>query len=204
MASSGNLISYSNFSNTYSGSLLLDKTPSFGADGLCAVYVSSPSWYAQVKINKSASNPANIVIYAAYWNGSTWVDAWKDARVMDSFDKGEKTYNYYHNSTLGSTSGDVASAVLWEIYLQYITPRNRIRLGAYAGGIGCMPKDTYNSLYKGGPIYSCGRLGLSSIYGPSDRGRTRDEALSVFSQSANRGTLITASNEHKLVAYRYN
>ena len=204
MASSGNLISYANFSNTYSGQLLLDK-PGASSTSVYSAYVSSPSWYAQVKITKDYMDSVNFTVYAAYWNGSTWVDAWSDTHTLGRLEFGESTYNYYHNSTLGSTSGDVASAVLWEIYLEYSTSqRNRISLWAYAGGIGCIPEDTYNNLYKGRPIYSCGRLGLISIYGSSDQGRTRDKALSVFSQSADSGTPITASNEHKLVAYKYN
>lgn len=200
---SGDLISYSNFSNTYSEQLLLDK-PGAGSTLVYSAYVSSPSWYAEVRITKDYTAPVDFTIYAAYWNGSTWVDAWSDTRTMTIFDTGLRTYKYYHNSTLGSTSGDVASAVLWEIYLEYTVPQNWISLRAYAGGIGCMPEDTYNNLYKGRPIYSCGRLGLISIYGSSDQGRTRDKALSVFSQSAGSGTLITASNETKLVAYKYN
>ena len=67
-----------------------------------------------------------------------------------------------------------------------------------------MAEDTYNNLYKGRLIYSCGRLGEDSRYDAGDNGKKRDEALSLFSQSANRGTLITASNEHKLVAYKFN
>ena len=123
--------------------------------------------------------------------------------MMTRLEFGERTYNYYHNSTLGSTSGDVASAVLWEIYLEYTAPRNRISLEAYTGGIGCMPEDTYNNLYKGRPIYSCGGPVSSSVYSLAG-GRSRDTALSLFSQSADSGTLITASKEHKLVAYKYN
>ena len=199
---SGDLISYSNFSNTYSGQLLLDEKNVMSSSEYTA-YVSSPSWYAEVRLIKNSSASVRFTIKAAYWNGSTWVDAWSDVRSLGMFDSGTRTYKYYHNSTLGSTSGDVASAVLWEIHLAYAVPQNRIILEAYAGSIGCMPEDTYNNLYKGRPIYSCGGPVSSSIYG-LEGGRARDKALSVFSQSADRGTLITASNERKLVAYKYN
>ena len=203
MASKGNLISYANFSNTYSGDLLLDRTDA-SSPSVYSAYVSSPSWYAQVKWNKEYMSGADITVSAAYWNGSTWVDAWSDTQRVSSLETGkEKTYSYYHNSTLGSTSGDVASAVLWEIYLEYKVPKNRIRFWTYTGGIGCMPEDTYNNLYKGRPIYSCGGPVSSSVYSLAG-GRSRDTALSLFSQSAARGTLITASTERKLVAYKYN
>ena len=202
MASSGNLICYSNFSNTYSGELLLNKTGT-GVTKVYSAYVSSPSWYAQVTFNKEYMSGADIAVSAAYWNGSTWVDAWSDTqRVSNQETAGEKTYKYYHNSTLGSTSGDVASAVLWELYFDHMELYDK-RMWVYTGGIRCMPEDTYNNLYRGRPIYSCGRLGSSSIYGSSE-GRARDTALSIFSQSADSGTLITASNETKLVAYKYN
>ena len=204
MASSGNLISYSNFSKTYTSDLLLDKTGSSGSGtSVYSAYISSPSWYAQVTINKQYIASVKFTVYAAYWNGSTWVDAWSDTHTLGRLELGESTYNYYHNSTLGSTSGDVASAVLWEIYLEYRIPQNRARLWTYTGGIGCMPEDTYNNLYKGRPIYSCGGPVSSSVYSLAG-GRSRDTALSLFSQSAASGTLITPSNEHKLVAYKYN
>lgn len=200
---SGDLISYSNFSKTYTSDLLLDKTDT-RTTSVYSAYVSSPSWYAKVTWNKEYMSGADITVSAAYWNGSTWVDAWSDTQNLSALETGkERTYNYYHNSTLGSTSGDVASAVLWEIYLEYHAPKNRIRLWTYSGGIGCMPEDTYNNLYKGRPIYSCGGPVSSSVYSLAG-GRSRDTALSLFSQSADSGTLITASKEHKLVAYKYN
>ena len=74
----------------------------------------------------------------------------------------------------------------------------------YTGRIGCMPEDAYNNVYGRRPIYSCGRLGGDSMYAAGDDGRKRDEALSMFNQSANSGTLITPSRETKLVAYKYN
>ena len=200
---SGDLINYANFSNSYSGGLIMDKD-SGSSNNSRAVYVSAPSWWAQITINKNiATWGRSFTLYASYWNGSSWVEAWKDTHSWGQLESGEWTYKYYHNSTLGSTSGDVATAVLWELYFDH-PELYRKRLWLYAGGIGCMPEDTYNNLYKGRLIYSCGRLGGDSRHDAGDTGKKRDEALSLFSQSANRGTLITASNEHKLVAYKYN
>lgn len=203
MASSGNLISYANFSNTYSGGLVLDKDTG-SSHNSCSVYVSSPSWWAQIIINKNVGTwERSFTLFASYWNGSTWVEAWRDTQRMGQLEGGKWTFKYYHNSTLGSTPGDVASAVLWELHLDH-PELYRKRMWVYAGGIGCMPEDTYNNLYRGRPIYSCGRLGEDSRHNAGDQGRKRDEALSIFSQSANSGTPITASNEAKLVAYKYN
>ena len=199
----GDLISYSNFSKTYTSDLLLDRTD-IKTTSVYSAYVSSPSWYAKVTWNKEYMSGADITVSAAYWNGSTWVDAWSDTITLSSLETGrEKTYSYYHNSTLGSTSGDVASAVLWELYFDHMELYDK-RMWVYTGGIRCMPEDTYNNVYRGRPIYSCGRLGGDSMYAAGDDGRKRDEALSMFNQSANSGTLITPSRETKLVAYKYN
>ena len=204
MASSGNLISYANFSNTYSGGLMLDKDTN-SSHNSTAIYVSSPSWWAQITINKNLGSwGRSFTLYAAYWNGSSWVEAWRDTRSFSQMEGGSWTYKYYHNSTLGSTSGDVADAVLWELYLDF-PELYRKRLWVYSGGIGCMSESTYNNLYRGRLIYSCGRLGNDSIYNSGEAGRIRDKIRSeYFNQSANTGTLITASKEHKLVAYKYN
>ena len=69
-----------------------------------------------------------------------------------------------------------------------------------------MPESTYNKVYRGRPIYSCGRLGGDSIYISGEAGRMRDKIRSdYFNQGVGSGTtLITASKEHKLVAYKYN
>ena len=67
-----------------------------------------------------------------------------------------------------------------------------------------MPESTYNDLYQKGLIYSSGKLGASSRYDAGDLGRKRDEALSMFSQSANSGTSILGLDEEKLVAYKFN
>lgn len=207
MASSGNLISYSNFSKTYTSDLLFDNTQTATGSNtsVYSVYVSSPSWYAQIRVNKDYREIVKLQVYASYWNGSTWVDAWSRVELLSNPFGALKEYNYqyYHNSTLGSTTNDVADAVLWEFYLVYSAPKNRVRLWMNTGSIGCMPEDTYNNLYKGRPIYSCGGPVSSSIYSLAG-GKSRDTALSTFSQSAARGTLITASNERKLVAYKYN
>lgn len=203
MASSGNLISYANFSNTYSGGLLLNKDTN-SKNNSFTVYMSSPSWWAQIAIEKyTGSWGRSFTLTAAYWNGSTWVDAWSDRHSWNQIEAGVWNYKYYHNSTLGSTPGDVADAVLWELYFDHMELYNK-KMWVYTGGIGCMPEDTYNNVYRGRPIYSCGRLGADSKHAAGDRGRTRDAALSIFSQSADSGTLITPSNEHKLVAYKYN
>lgn len=204
MASSGNLVSYSNFSNTYSGGLVLDKDTS-SKNNSYVVYTSSPSWWAQITINKNMGSwGRSFTLVATYWNGSSWVEAWKDTHSWGQFESGSWTYKYYHNSTLGSTSGDVADAVLWELYFDH-PELYRKRMWVYSGGIGCMPENTYNKLYRGRPIYSCGRLGGDSIYISGEAGRIRDKIRSeYFNQSANNGTLITAAKEHKLVAYKYN
>lgn len=204
MASSGNVIDYVNFSNTYSGGLMLDKDTS-SSHNSTAVYVSAPSWWAQIIINKNLGSwGRSFTLYATYWNGSSWVEAWRDTQSMGQLEGGTWTFKYYHNSTLGSTPGDVADAVLWELYLEF-PELYRKRMWVYSGGIGCISADTYNNSYRGRPIYSCGRLGGDSIYNSGEAGRIRDKIRSeYFNQSADTGTLISASKEHKLVAYKYN
>lgn len=199
----GELISYANFSSAYYGGLVFDKDSS-SSNNSRSVYISSPSWWAQITINKNVGTwGRSFTLTAAYWNGSTWVEAWSDRHSWNQFESGSWTYKYYHNSTLGSTSGDVPDAVLWELYFDH-PELYRKRLWVYSGGIGCMPEDTYNNLYKGRPIYSSGNSGASSRYDAGDQGRKRDEALSRFSQSANSGTSILGVDEEKLVAYKFN
>ena len=199
----GELISYANFSKAYYGGLVFDKDSS-SSNNSRSVYISSPSWWAQITIDKNVGTwGRSFTLSAAYWNGSTWVDAWSDKHSWGQFESGTWTYKYYHNSTLGSTSGDVANAVLWELYFDH-PELYRKRLWVYSGGIGCMPENTYSNLYRGRPIYSSGNLGASSRYDAGDQGRNRDVALSKFSQSANSGTKIPGVDEEKLVAYKFN
>ena len=68
-----------------------------------------------------------------------------------------------------------------------------------------MPESTYNDLYQGEPIYSCGRTGGDSIYVSGEAGRMRDKIRSdYFNQSKDSGKSIAASREYKLTAYKYN
>ncbi len=201
MATSGNVIKYSNFSNSYSGDLRMDIDSGSGV-GNRYIYVSAPSWWAQISINKNwGSWGRSFTLYASYWNGSSWVQAWSDTHSWGQFESGQWNYKYYHNSTLGTTSGDVSSAVLWELRFYY-PELYRKRFWVYAGGAGCMSESLYNSICKGKKIYSAGRLGSDSRYDYVST-QSRNSALSVYSQSANTGTKITAANEAKLVSYKY-
>ena len=198
-------ISYANFSKSYVGGLMLDKDTNSSHNN-STIYVSSPSWWAQITINKNLGTwGRSFTLTAAYWNGSTWVDAWSDRHSWGQFETGSWTYKYYHNSTLGSTPGDVADAVLWELYFDF-PELYRKRMWVYSGGAGCMPESTYNDLYQRGLIYSSGRLGGDSIYNSGEAGRIRDKIRSeYFNQGVASGiTSITASKEHKLVATKYN
>ena len=196
------LITYEQLPNNYLGGLELDKDTN-SSKNQATVYVASSSWWAQITISKNVGSwGRSFTLSAAYWNGSTWVDAWSDRHSWNQFEGGTWSYKYYHNSTLGSTSNDVASAVLWELYFDHMELYDK-DMWVYAGGIGCMPEDTYNNLYRGKLIYSCGRLASHSIYNAGDGGRARDRALSLFTQTTNSPTLISASNEDKLVAYKF-
>lgn len=200
----GDLIDYDHCSGSYAGRMIFDKD-SGSSNNSRSVYVSSASWWAQITINKNIGTwGRSFTLYASYWNGSSWVEAWRDSHSWGQFESGEWTYKYYHNSTLGSTSGDVADAVLWELHLDH-PELYRKRLWVHYGGVKCMPRDIYNDVYRGRPIYSSGNLAGSSIYDAGDRGRNRDAAYSTFRQSADSGTLITYPNDlDKLVAYKYN
>ena len=203
MASSGDLIRYSSFSTTYAGGQLMD-IDSGGNDEYHYYYVSSPSWWAQITINKNIGSwGRSFDLTANYWNGSKWVNAWADSHSWGQLESGEWNYYYYHNSTLGSTSGDVPSAVLWELIF-HIPELYRKRFWLYCGGLGCMGESKYNTLCKSSPtyIYSAGRLGSDSRH---DNGTSNGEtdALSRFSQIADRGTQIKATHEAKLVWARY-
>ena len=201
MASSGDSIKYSNFSTSYSGDLRMDIDSGSGV-GHRYVYVSSSSWWAQITINKNwGSWGRSFTFTASYWNGSRWIQAWSDTHSWGQFESGQWNYKYYHNSTLGTTSGDKTDPVLWELHFYY-PELYRKRLWVYAGGAGCMGESLYNSLYKNNKIYSAGRLGEDSRWDYAST-ESRNSALSVFSQSANTGTKITAANEAKLVRYKY-
>ena len=197
-------ISYANLSKSYTGGLVR-HTDTNSSHNSYTTYVSSPSWWAQITINKNLGTwGRSFTLFASYWNGSTWVEAWRDSHSWGQFETGSWTYKYYHNSTLGSTSGDVADAVLWELHLDH-PELYRKRMWVYSGGAGCMPESTYNNLYQKGLIYSSGRLGGDSIYNSGEAGRIRDKIRSeYFNQSTSSPTLITASKEHKLVATKYN
>lgn len=203
MASSGDLIRYSSFSTTYTGGQLMD-IDSGGNDEYHYYYVSSPSWWAQITIDKNLGSwGRSFDLTAKYWNGSSWVTAWTDSHSWGQLESGERSYYYYHNSTLGSTSGDVSTAVLWELIF-HIPELYRKRFWLYVGGLGCVGESKYNALCKSSPtyIYSAGRLGSDSRH---DNGTSNGEtdALSRFSQIADRGTQIKATHEAKLVWARY-
>lgn len=201
MASSGDVIKYSSFSTSYSGGLVMDIDSGSGV-GNRYVYVSAPSWWAQITINKNwGSWGRSFTFTASYWNNIKWVQAWSDTHSWGQFESGQWNYKYYHNSTLGTKSGDVSDVVLWELHFYY-PELYRKRLWVYAGGAGCMGESLYNSLYKGKKIYSAGRLGSDcrADYGGSE---SRSTAMSLFSQNADTGTKITAANEMKLVGFKY-
>lgn len=201
MAGVGDKIQYSSFSTSYSGGQVMDIDSGSGY-GHRYVYVSSASWWAQIVINKNwGSWGRSIDFTASYWNGSEWIKAWTDSHSWGQFESGEWNYKYYHNSTLGTTSGDQTEPVLWELHFYY-PELYRKSLWVYAGGPGCMGESLYNSLYKNQKIYSAGRLGEDSRY-DYVQSESRNAALSVFSQSANTGTKITAANEAKLVGRKY-
>lgn len=199
---SGDLIKYSNFSNTYTEHSIMDYENKHGEIAHYA-YVSSPSWYMHISFDKGALIFGNANWVVSYWNGSDWIKAYEKSIYLGSMESGNFGYYFYHNSTLGSNAEDVPQAVLWEIYFYYMKPMRK-RLWIYTGGIGCMSESTYDDIYKGKLIYSAGNLSGDSCWNAGEDGAKRNEALSLFSQSANRGTLITASNEKKLVAYKYN
>ena len=197
------LITYEKFPDNYLGGLELDKDTN-SSKNQTTVYVSSSSWWAQVTIDKNWGTwGRSFTLWASYWNGATWVEAWKDTHSWGQFESGSWTYKYYHNSTLGSTSGDVPTAVLWELHLDH-PELYRKRLWVYAGGAGCMPRSTYDNFYRGKPVYCSGRMTAPSSYNAGDNGRTRDEALSIFNRSFYSGkTQIPALYRMKLVANKY-
>lgn len=203
MASSGNLIEYGSFSTTYSGGQLMD-IDSGGNDENHYYYVSSPSWWAQITINKNLGSwGRSFTLTANYWNGEDWKQAWSDSHSWGQLESGEWTYKYYHNSTLGSTSNDVSTAVLWELVF-HIPELYRKRFWLYTGSLGCMGVDKYNTLCKSSPtlIYSAGRLGSDSRH-DNGTSQNRADALSRFSQSANTGSPIYATEENKLIWAKY-
>ena len=199
---SGDLIKFTNFSKSYKEHLIMD-VDTINGERTRYAYVSSPSFYAKVLINKNLFTWGDCFWYFSYWNGTSWVQVKEEQLDPEAHQAGEYDYYFYHNSTLGYSGEDVPTAVLWEIKLYYPKPFRK-RLWVYTGGIGCMNESTYNDIYKGKLIYSAGNLGGESCWNAGEDGEKRQQALSLFSQSANRGTLITASNEHKLVAYKFN
>lgn len=205
MASAGDGIKFSSFSTSYTGGQISDYDSGNNTYyDYVTCYVSAPSWWCQITINKNwGSYSREAILRAYYYTGSDWVQAWQWDNSWGWGDSGEYTYKFYHNSTLGSTSGDVSTAVLWE--LRFSMPElYRKRFWVYAGGIGCMGESLYNSLYKGKKIYSAGRLGSDCRHHTGGvNSADRSYALSLFSQSANTGTKITAANEEKLVGYKY-
>lgn len=201
MAGSGDYIKYSNFSTSYTGDCMVDVDTG-SSDNDKYVYISAPSWWAQITIDKNwGSWGRSFTLYATYWNGSSWVQAWSDSHSWGQFESGEWNYKYYHNSSLGTTSGDVSSAVLWELHFDY-PELYRKRLWVYTGSAGCMGESLYNSIYQNHKIYSSGRLGGDSRYGAFNT-QDRSGPLTLFSQQSNTGTKITAANEAKLVGYKY-
>ncbi len=206
MASAGDGFVFSSFDTSYKwGGQISDyESGTITYYDYVTCYVSAPSWWCQITFNKNWGSWAReSIFYANYYTGSEWKEAWKWSHSWGWGDSGESSYKFYHNSTLGTTSGDVPSAVLWE--LRFSMPElYRKRFWVFAGGIGCMGETLYNNQYKSKYIYSCGRLGEDSRYRPAGvNSADRTLALKTYSQSANTGTQITAANEEKLVGYKY-
>lgn len=203
MASSGDCIKYSNFSNTaYTGKCYVDiDSQGNTQNDKCYCYISAPSWYAKEQVDKNWGTwGRSWGVTACYYTGSEWKQAWSWSDSAGQFDSGSWSKYFYHNHSSSSTSGDVPSAILWE--LAYRIPElYRKRLWVYAGGIGCMGEQKYKTLCTTNPtlVYSSGNLSDSSIYYAGRNNQDRSGAIKKFKWSDNTGTLIYATNETKLV-----
>lgn len=202
MADEPKKIEFSQFSTSHTGGQLMDIETG-GNTETRYFYVSAPSWWAQVTINKNwGSWGRSFTLTASYWNGSKWVQAWSETHSWGQFESGEWNYYFNHNlSDKDSHSGDVADAILWELALS-IPELYRKRFYLYTGSVGCLGQTKYDSMCKGKLIYSAGRLGEDSRHAPGTT-QKRDEALALFSQSADRGTPIAYTHEAKLVFANY-
>lgn len=199
---SGDLINYSALAYEYYRDFSIMDIDSGSDVGHKYVYVSAQSWYAQITINKNwGSWGRDISFTASYWNGSAWVEAWSDSHSWGQFESGEWTYKYYHNSTLGTTSGDVVEPVLWELHFYY-PELYRKRLRLYVGRIACMGEELYNNFYKGRKIYHTGAPGQEYAYKEYNV-ESRSTALSYFSQSAYTGNIIRDWDSTVLTAYKF-
>ena len=208
----GDLIKYSSFTNNTEEQIIYEAdTGSSG--GWNIAYVSAASWYVFVYIKKnwgSWSRPLRLNCY--YFNGSGWTKQVGWSRDFGQTTSGEWYYYWGHNSSVFNNlatgnginkidAADVNNAPLWklcfyhpELYLK--------RFKIFANGIAGMTEAQYNSVCKGNPIYSAGRLSGSSIYYPgqfdSEVTDYDDAAVSLFWRQS-RGPQITWANQHKLI-----
>lgn len=205
MADESKKIEFNSFSTSYSGGRVsyYDSQENTQDDKVYC-YVCAPSWWAQITIDKNWGTwGRSWTLGANYYDAdsNTWKSAMSTGSSAGQWESGSWSYKLYHNSTVGSSSGDVPAATLWELYFRM--PELYLkRFWVYAGSLGCMGESKYTTLCKDKPtlIYSSGRLNSVSYYRTTGlNNQDRSGALSMFSGAANRGTQILEKDENKCI-----
>ena len=211
MASQGDMISYANLPTGWAES----RTNIFNSGNGSSIngyfYISCPSFILEIRLSKDS-----------WWAKSGWMDldgtpydwdnnTWGTERQLcnASGKPGGDVYTYWAHNCPPSTSGINSHVVeeskysFWKIHVTSSSD-TRTQCFWFAGYVGMVGESTYNSYYKGNPIYSCGNAVDNSksfnstsshfIYVGSGWGQDDSGALEYFNRVSDRGTLITAEN----------
>ena len=208
MASSGQVIKYSNLPTGTVESRANIMTNGHGSnnDGGC-FYISAPSFRIELQLVKDSfwarSGWCNIQGGYYDWNTGTWSSS--SVLVSVSGKPGDNVSSYFgHNCPSQSCNARIDGKYhLWRIKA-YMSNDTKKRIWWEIFNIGDIGESIYNSYFQNKPIYSCGNASDNScsfnstsskyIYVGSNWGQDDSGALSWFSRTANRGTLITVAN----------
>jgi hypothetical protein len=200
MASSGSLISRSNFSTSWSQTWSDSHS---SKDQVRYVYMCCPVWYVVASATYAILGGSGIFqMYFSYWTGSAWS---YEHHVECGATGGSITLRYGHNRNEGNLSGQPdwfnSNYPLWRIRYWPSRSNSRWSMTVYAGGWGLQNAGSYPI---GQLIRSRGRSGASALIHSSGTTDDSSNAVnSIFNWTRRSGSPILGSDDSELVAYPY-
>ena len=199
MASSGEVIQWSNFSHSYADYYHIGGK---AWNGTGYMYISAPSFMVGMHVSGALWSTAELLCRFDYydWANNTWVTGSSlTASARGSGSSDDKRYYHLWN---GSNSDDDSrhNVHYWRVYVHTVNTGNNRSVEAdfTVGGAGCMSEAQYNSHCQNKLMVSAGRLGGGWLHW-TDQQPNDAEALSYFNWASGTGTLITASYADKII-----
>lgn len=199
MASSGEVIQWSNFSHSYA------QTYHIGGkawNGTGYMYISAPAFAVHMYVTGALWSTAQLLCRFDYynWSNNTWTTG-SELRASAN-GSGKRDDKYYYHLWNGSNSDNDSrhNVHYWRVYVHTEnTGNNRyVECDFTMGGPGCMSEAQYNTYCKNKLMVSAGKLSGDWIHWTNQQPNDA-QALALFNWSSGTGTLITASLADKII-----